>query len=625
MNFGYLADQSAGRGLVAEKSNSALPLSFHTSTLYQLNLLIVWWLRFCFGFLLSLTAQLFCSSVLSTLYGKVQLADSKKYGQIATRAIPGLRMRRGSLSWLAMGLGLGLFAAAQPPFMGGQWLDAPELSGQPIEVEDSRDADGQYCGRMCNADPNCTGFNYAPYDCKAPEPCPYKLGCCWLVSGPIGADQISSSAPNCASSFIMRAPLPTTTTPSPAPVGAKNVLYVLVDDLRPDVAPFGASWMVTPSIQGIANAGTTFDRAYTAISVCSPSRMSFLTGRYPHNTRTFNFVNHVRQADCTEYPAHAIAAGPASAYSTTTLLGGGAGQCCSDCTADDACAAWTVHAGSCMLYNASVDTALVPGPALSVSGLRGKLDRRSWTTLPQHFKDNGYLTMGSGKVFHTEEGGTGPQPWVGPGTGMPPLQDPISWSPGNASMSNVNALAPMRQCADGIPPASDGCAVPATKQGDVEPGTFTFEDRTIADDALAKLRIAADNRKSGGQPFFLAVGFRKPHLPFRHPKPWSDIYPTAPNIPLAKYKVLDASQPPIAFHQTSLAVNPFTPLPDEQAGRLRRDYYGAISWTDSQIGRVTSELAALGLTNDTLVVFHSDHGWSLGEHGEWEVRCNVPR
>ena len=55
-----------------------------------------------------------------------------------------------------------------------------------------------------------------------------------------------------------------------------------------------------------------------------------------------------------------------------------------------------------------------------------------------------------------------------------------------------------------------------------------------------------------------------------------------------------------------------------QAGRLRRDYYAAISWMDSQLSRVTATLAELGLTNDTLIVFHADHGWSLGEHGEWE-------
>jgi arylsulfatase A-like enzyme len=84
--------------------------------------------------------------------------------------------------------------------------------------------------------------------------------------------------------------------------------------------------------------------------------------------------------------------------------------------------------------------------------------------------------------------------------------------------------------------------------------------------------------------------------------------------------VLDASVPPLAFHQTSLAVDPYHPMNATHAGTLRRDYYAAISWMDSQLGRVLAELRALGLENDTLVVLHADHGWSLGEHGEWEVR-----
>src|SRR5690606_11889001 len=80
--------------------------------------------------------------------------------------------------------------------------------------------------------------------------------------------------------------------------------------------------------------------------------------------------------------------------------------------------------------------------------------------------------------------------------------------------------------------------------------------------------------------------------------------------------------PPIAFHETGLSVNPYTPMADNMAATYRRDYYAAISWTDYNIGRVLTELDSLNLTNDTLVVFHSDHGWSLGEHGEWEKFTN---
>lgn len=93
--------------------------------------------------------------------------------------------------------------------------------------------------------------------------------------------------------------------------------------------------------------------------------------------------------------------------------------------------------------------------------------------------------------------------------GMPPLQDPPSWSDGNSSMYCVNALAPMRPCDTRQPPAVDGCSVAGSDlDGNVPPGTHTFEDRTIAEDAIDKLRRAAANYRSTGQPFFSAVGFR---------------------------------------------------------------------------------------------------------------------
>jgi iduronate 2-sulfatase len=340
--------------------------------------------------------------------------------------------------------------------------------------------------------------------------------------------------------------------------------------------------------------------------------MSFLTGRYPHHTLTWNFVNHFRQAVAQEIPGASLGAG--APYKTLAVTDGGAGQCSSFCAAEPAgaCAAWTM-ADACELY-AAVAAAPAPRPK-AVSGLPGTDATRAWTSLPQHFLNAGYLTLQTGKVFHTEEGGNGPAPWDGPASGMPPLQDPPSWSRGNWSMANVNALAPMRGCDGG---GSGGCSVNATAEGDVAPDTFSFCDRTIGDDAVLKLGAAAANRAATGQPFYLAVGFRKPHLPFRHPAPWDDLYPPPAAIPLAEHKTLDPSVPPIAFYQTSLAQNPYAPLPDAQAGTLRRDYYAAISWVDSQIGRVLAALDAAGLANDTAVVFHADHGWSLGEHGQWE-------
>ena len=292
-------------------------------------------------------------------------------------------------------------AASQPPFMPNQWINGHDLPGQPIAVADASDSDGQFCARECNADPACFAFNYAPVNCAAAN-CSHPTGCCWLKGTVSSADITDVAA--CASSFIMRPP-PTSSSASftSAPAGAKSVLYILVDDLRPDVAPYGAAWMATPGIQAIASAGVTFDRAYCTIAVCSPSRMSFLTGRYPHNTRTWNFVNHFRQADAAELP-HTQFAGNANPYAVVRELGGGAGQCASTCTADAPCVAWSRGpAGNCRLFNSSADVGHTVSASGFISGFKGNLTRRGWVSLPQHFLNNGYLTQGTGKIFHTGE------------------------------------------------------------------------------------------------------------------------------------------------------------------------------------------------------------------------------
>ena len=225
------------------------------------------------------------------------------------------------------------------------------------------------------------------------------------------------------------------------------------------------------------------------------------------------------------------------------------------------------------------------------------------------------------------------------------MQDPVSWTQGiNGSMAAVNGIAPMRPC----PNNADFCSVNSTKDGTVPPGTFQLCDRIICDDAIAKLQVharvfffrqcrlfefelslliqaSAKNYGATQQPFFLAVGFRRPHLPFRHPAPWDDVYPDPDSIPLAQYPRMDVSTPPIAFHEVTIGgyqASPSQPIPNATAALLRRDYYACISWVDFNVGRILDEIDALGLGNDTVVAFHADHGWSLGEAGEWEKFTN---
>jgi arylsulfatase A-like enzyme len=497
-----------------------------------------------------------------------------------------------------------------------------DLPSMPISVRTDVAADAQQCAFACNAQSSCKGFNYLPagIKCSLLPSCPYAGGCCWLKSNAsTAASSPIKGGDGCADacSFIMRSDsssLPPLPPSPPLPSSIKNVLYLLVDDMRPDASPWGASFMNTPNLAKLASQSTVFTRAYCNIAVCSPSRQSFLTGRYPTHTGVFNFINHFRQADCStsEEPDASFGQEGSPLSKTILIYDGGSGQCCSFCSTSDTCQGWTLNGRNCTLFD-SPPSSPIPS-AGSISGRRGSTIRSDFITLPQYFLNAGYFTLGTGKVFHTEEGGSGPAPFDGPGTGMPPLQDPLSWSRNNASMVNVNSLAPMRPCEGGT------CSIPANINGDPDDPkkTFRFCDRIIGDDAVMKLRAASDNFNITGQPFFLAVGFRKPHLPFRHPSAFDTLYPAPADISLAKHKTMNVSIPPVAFHETSLASNPYVPLDDLQAGTLRRDYYSAISWMDSQIGRVIDELESLGLVNDTALVFHADHGWSLGENGEWE-------
>ena len=279
------------------------------------------------------------------------------------------------------------------------------------------------------------------------------------------------------------------------------------------------------------------------------------------------------------------------------------------CAADANCAAWTLDIDKAMCHlKAEAGEAVASG---ALSGLRGVTETRGWTTLPQTFYNNGYAVFGTGKIFHTEEGGNGPLPWDG--SGMPPLQDPPSWSRKfNATMGDVNAMAPMLGCA----PA--GCGEPGDADGNPLNNTRPFEDKVIGDEAVALLAALGAQRASGGAPFYLAVGFRKPHLPHRHPSVYDALYEPVAGIATAKHDTMDASVPPIAYHQVGLAQDPYHPIPMPTAQLERLNYYAATSWIDHQVGVVLAALEATGLANDTLTVFHADHGWSLGEHAEWE-------
>ncbi|MFM8335816.1 MAG: sulfatase [Opitutaceae bacterium] len=226
-------------------------------------------------------------------------------------------------------------------------------------------------------------------------------------------------------------------------------------------------------------------------------------------------------------------------------------------------------------------------------------------TLPQHFKENGYTTLGLGKLFHNESGAKPPFPF----------KDPPSWSE-PPLFSDGPHWADWVEEAGGAPKGKGG----AVQRLDVPDEAYL--DGRIAAAAVRRLGELARE----GRPFFLGVGFWKPHLPFNAPKRYWDLYdrsrlrpPSPPTMP--------AGAPALAGHTWNelrgyAGMPKDGPLSAEQIAELRHGYLAGVSFLDAQVGKVMAELGRLGLDRNTLVVFWSDHGFHLGEHDLWGKTAN---
>ncbi len=221
-------------------------------------------------------------------------------------------------------------------------------------------------------------------------------------------------------------------------------------------------------------------------------------------------------------------------------------------------------------------------------------------TLPQHFKQHGYHTQSFGKIYHNVD-----------------LEDAPSWSVASSLPVPKN---PDETDADPSPSSRN----PRTGRGPA------WRSPDVADETLFDGRIAGKAievmRGVKEKPFFLAVGFTKPHLPFVAPKKYYDMYP------LEKVKLPANPFPPKDVPRVALAdfgeLRAYADIPEKgalserQARELIRGYYAATSYVDAQIGRVLDELDRTGLRDNTIVVLWGDHGYQLGEHGLWNKHTN---
>eukprot|EP00757_Euglenozoa_sp_SAG-D1_P013817 gene13817-563_t len=119
--------------------------------------------------------------------------------------------------------------------------------------------------------------------------------------------------------------------------------------------------------------------------------------------------------------------------------------------------------------------------------------------------------------------------------------------------------------------------------------------------------------------FYLAVGLHKPHLPWQASKEKFDLYRNITD--LAEFKTAPEGMPPMAYSSCD-SPSPWKPIPDAAALKARKAYYAATSGADDQVGRVIKAVTDAGLLNSTTFILHGDHGWQLGEHGEWRKNTN---
>jgi iduronate 2-sulfatase len=329
-----------------------------------------------------------------------------------------------------------------------------------------------------------------------------------------------------------------------------NILFLIVDDLRPELGCYGFDAIKSPNIDRLAKNGVVFNRAYVQQSVCSPSRTSVMTGMRPDATKVWDLVTHFRVAQ------------------------------------PDA------------------------------------------VTLQQNFKNQGYFVQGMGKVFHgsLDDKPSWSVPWQVP-------KAPTYVLPENLASSGPNAQGEP----DTAAPTKKGKGKKNKKSGGNDEGRTkgvyyeradvpddTYQDGKVAD--LAVKTLGDLSKKS--QPFFLAVGFIKPHMPFVAPKKYWDLYDPAkislaPNPFLAKDAPSYAVNPNDGEIRAYKGVTPEGAFPADLARNFKHGYYAAISYTDAQIGKVLSELDRLGLSQNTIVILWGDHGWKLGEHSAWGKHTNV--
>jgi len=221
-------------------------------------------------------------------------------------------------------------------------------------------------------------------------------------------------------------------------------------------------------------------------------------------------------------------------------------------------------------------------------------------TLAQHFMENGYAVARVGKIYHYDNPN---------GIGTNGHDDAASWQ------ERINPRGVDKDLEDQIFSLRKGSFGGTLSWLAADAPDEEHTDGLVATESLKLLNKYA----SAGQPFFLAVGFYKPHTPYVAPKKYFDQYDLSdivvPKIPEGYWDTL----PPLARKSMEHYRDQLN-LSDDLARQAIRAYYATITFADAQIGRLLDGLEALGLRDNTIILFSSDHGYHMGEHGHYQKR-----
>lgn len=322
-------------------------------------------------------------------------------------------------------------------------------------------------------------------------------------------------------------------------VNRKNVLFIAVDDLRPELGCYGAEHAQSPNIDALAKRSLTFRNHFVQVPTCGASRYALLTGRSPLFSGAFKNQS---------------------------------------------------------LYEGSTELSSVELPGAQ--------------TFPEMFRRSGYQTVCIGKISHTPDG----RVYGHRGNGDGRMEVPYGWSELATPMGSWKrgwgifyAYANGKNREDGD--------LKDLMQFEVE------EDDELPDGLMATAAIEKLKQlKQSGKPFFLGLGFFKPHLPFVAPRQDWEAFDGL-DLPLPPHR--DKSSSAYTNHRSDeffkydFPYDKTRPLDDEKITTNRRAYLACVRYTDRQIGRVLESLKDQGLSDSTVVVLWSDHGWNLGDSQQW--------